>query len=248
MSDPLKWQKQFVDAVLSLDPGTVIGGVGGRVPAAISTTVYRNNILEGFRFALQDIYRTTASLVGEDCFQALAHDYVRETPSRCGDRAVYGNRFPDWLTQHHVGRQLAYLADVARLDWACHEAHNAADAFVRSGLHATVRVVASVYPIWSIWQVCQDPGGEAILDLDRVSGEKVLVARPHDAVVMRTLGQAEAIWYRALLRGRPLRQAVVIAQHAVPSEDIEGYWRLAQRDGLMTSKADAAAGILSAES
>ncbi|UEO00450.1 DNA-binding domain-containing protein [Acidiferrobacter thiooxydans] len=238
MSDPLKWQRQFLDAVLSLDPDALIAGVTGRVPAAISTIVYRNNILEGFRAGLKDIYRTTAALVGDDCFQALAHDYVRETPSLCGDRSAYGIQFSDWLAEHHAVRQLVYLVDVARLDWACHEAHNAADTFLRCGVHATVRMVGSAYPLWSIWRVCQDPESEAVLDLDRASGEQVLVARPHDAVVIRALDPAEAIWYRALLRGRSLRQAIVIAQDAAPGEDIEGYWHRAQRDGLMTSEQD----------
>lgn len=232
MTDPLKWQMPFLEAVLSPNPDALIPGLNGPIPAAIATVVYRNSILEGFRLGLRDIYRAVALLVGDDCFRVLAQDYVRETPSLHSDRNTYGDRFPDFLTYHSQTHDLLYLPDMARLDWANHEAYQAADMLSQPGLHPSARLVISRHPIMTIWRLCQNPEEADTVDLNQSEGEQVLVARPHTEVQMRVLPIGEVAWYQALLRGSSPQEAIVSALEADPNADPTCYRETAQRDGL----------------
>jgi hypothetical protein len=122
MDEIRQWQEAFCHALLTDAEGTVLPGLAGPIPVAVSTAIYRNNILEGFRLALADIYRVLETLIGEECFRALAYEYVHAHPSLCGDRNTYGGELPDWLLTHPLARSVPYLPDVARLEWAQHTA------------------------------------------------------------------------------------------------------------------------------
>ncbi|MFC6672832.1 hypothetical protein [Marinobacterium aestuariivivens] len=99
---------------------------------------------------------------------------------------------------------LPYLADIARLEWACHEVFhapgNAAVALdalsrmpaddlpgLRFHLGPACRLLASDFPVYRIWQANQAEVDEpATIDLDR-GGETVLVLRPQWAVQLWAL-------------------------------------------------------------
>ena len=73
-------------------------------------------------------YRVVRELVGAPFFDAAVDAFVRAHPSTGGDLNVYGGEFADFLAAYPHARDLPYLPDVARLEWALDEAHRAADA------------------------------------------------------------------------------------------------------------------------
>jgi hypothetical protein len=233
MDEIRQWQEAFCTALLSTAEGAVLPGLAGPIPASVSTAIYRNNILEGFRLALADIYRIVETLIGEDCFRALGYEYVRGHPSLCGDRNAYGGELPDWLLTHPLARSVPYLPDVARLEWAQHAAYQAAEGFAETGLHHSLQLVESGHPIFSIWAFCQYPENAEALDLDRLMGESVLVARPQEEVLMRALEPAEALWYRSLLSGVSLKEATALAQNREPGIHVRGFLETARVAGLL---------------
>ncbi|PKY11508.1 DUF2063 domain-containing protein [Acidithiobacillus marinus] len=234
MSTPFSWQASFMEAVLS--EGGLIPDLDGPFSSAVSTAVYRNNILEGFTEGLKNIYGAIFLLIGEDCFRAIAHAYARSTPSLCGDRNAYGARMPEFLGMHPLTRSIAYLADVARLEWASHEAYLAAEEFMDSGLHTSVRLIESDYPLLALWQFCQHPETDSPLDLDALGGDRVFICRPQEEVLMRSLPMGEASWYRSLLEHKTLGEATSAAVDAEPGIDPAQYLASAQRDGIFIPK------------
>ena len=145
-------------------------------PATIAVAdrlaVYRNNSREFFRTALALTYPVLQRRVGDDFFRQLATEYRGVHPSRSGDLHWVGAEFPDWLTGRLCDTPYAWLADLARLEWACEEAAAAATEDpvpleclatvapesldgVRVRLQPSLRLVASDWPVWSVWQANQ---------------------------------------------------------------------------------------------
>lgn len=144
--------------------------------------VYRNNARQFFRTALALTYPVLQRRVGEDFFRQLATEYRALHPSRSGDLHWVGAEFPAWLQDRLRDSEYAWLADLARLEWACEEAGAAATLAsvplqslasippegmdgVRLRLQPSLRLVASRWPVWSVWSANQAEGA-APVDLD----------------------------------------------------------------------------------
>src|SRR5688572_6078359 len=132
---------------------------------AARLAVYRNNARETFHKTLAVTYPVVRRLVGEQFFRGLARSYAHDFPSRSGDLARYGAELPTLLEIYYRDTAFAYLADVARLEWACAEADTAADGLpfdllslaqvpvedctrLRFTLRAPVRMLSSRFPIF----------------------------------------------------------------------------------------------------
>src|SRR6266542_3456863 len=68
--------------------------------------------------ALATTFPTVQALVGEDFFRMLARAFVGQSPPNQPVLAEYGAGFPAFIAGHDAARDLPYLADIARLDWA----------------------------------------------------------------------------------------------------------------------------------
>jgi hypothetical protein len=88
--------------------------------------------------SLLGAYPVIAQLLGVDNFQALARDLWHHHPPVCGDLARWGGALPAFLANNEQLAELPYLADVARVEWALHQAAGAADAL--ADLHSFARL------------------------------------------------------------------------------------------------------------
>lgn len=201
----------------------LILGPRGLDPAA-ALAIYRNNVFANYRRALAASYPVVLRLISEDCFHHTVDALVRAQASDDGDVARYGARLPDFLAQHDSTRGLPWLAHVAHLEWAIEEAAGAAEcpAFdpavfaqvdpdalgqLRIGLHPSLRLIASTFPLLRIWRSNQADGEAEVIDLDHCPGEHLLVLRRPDGVDLELLSQAEHAWLQALAEGRSLGEA-----------------------------------------
>jgi hypothetical protein len=224
-----EYQQGFARAVLGGDSAVTPHIVAARGLAAESgLAVYRNNMLSNVRAGLRISYPVVLRLIGEDCFRQAADEYLRQVPSTSGDLAEYGGSFGDFLARYPATRELVYLPDVARLEWAIDEAGRAADASLlelarlaavapqqlgalRFRLHPSARLIASPYPIFSIWQVNQSEyRGEDRIDLAQ-GGVCLLVMRRTEDVDVEPVAEAEFALLCALHRGAPLGTALEAA-------------------------------------
>jgi hypothetical protein len=208
-------QERFLDAVLADAP------LEGVAPAD-ALDVYRRNARVNHQAALAAAYPVVRRLVGDAFFAEAARRYVRASPASSGDLHGYGASLPSFLEAYGPAQGLAYLPDVARLEWAVHESFHAADApgfdfealgrlapdahgALRFRLDPDVRLVASRYPVLAIWEANQPPRDGSP---DRAEGaDCVLVRREGFEAIPRAIDATAWRFLDALRRGSPLEEA-----------------------------------------
>jgi Putative DNA-binding domain len=198
------------DAALS-SLAIVPGGLDPKQRIAI----YRNNVFGNYCKVLGATYPVVRRLVGASFFAAATEHFVRAHPSTRGDVNGYGGDFARFLEAYAPARQLAYLPDVARLEWAIDQVGIAADAGpldlaalgavapdahaqLRFRLHPAARLIASSFPLLAIWQFNQpDYAGEDHVDLTQ-GGDTLLVMRGAQGVGIERIGRGEHALLAAL--------------------------------------------------
>lgn len=195
----------------------------GIEPAA-RMQVYRNNVHAMFTGALERTYPVLRQRVGAGFFAQLAADYRREHPSRNGDLHWIGRHFPQWIGTRMAGTDYAWLADLARLEWACEEALVAArlpdvpaDALAnlshdelpgaRFSLQPGLRTLSSPFPVWSVWQANQPAAPGQAVDLSG-GPEHVAVAPDPAGLVLHSLPADRHRFVQQLAAGSSLEDAL----------------------------------------
>ena len=197
--------------------------------------VYRNNVCVGLVDALAERFPVCKQLVGEEFFRAMALRHVREHPPRTPMLFDYGDEFATFVSRFEPARELSYLADVARLEYAIGQAYHAADAapapmqalralpFDRlenatAALHPSTHVVASAYPIVSIWRRHMSDDEMKPLALDH--GEEALIVRPELAIAILPLPVGGSAFVHALENGRTFGESVDAARDVANDFDL----------------------------
>lgn len=232
-------QRMFAQAVLDereqdCAPWIRVAGV----PPAERFKIYRNNVLGNLTDTLRNFYAAIERLVGEGFFLTLAEAYIRAHPSVSGNLNEFGKAFPDFLSGFPPAQALPYLADVARLEWACHEVFLAPDhapldlnalaqvspedyGRICFHCHPALRLCRSEYPLFRIWQLCQDADADQApaISLDD-PGEQILIRRNGAALVIEPLNWGEYRFLDLLLQGVDFQLICVEAEFAAASIDI----------------------------
>jgi len=214
---------------LSLFAGNILGaahpplGFDASAHYTIETgiEVYRNNYRGNLQDALAAAYPVVQQLVGEVFFRSLARNFIALHPSYSASLFDYGEELGDFLAGYVPASSLAYLADVARLEWACHVAYFAEDVAsldlarlaliapeehpsVSLHLHPACRIVTSRHPIVSIWQAHQ-PVPEVNLNIALSNNpESAFVYRESNVVNVIALAADEVECVTSLLQGMSL--------------------------------------------
>jgi hypothetical protein len=202
--------------------------------------VYRNTLFGTLANALRLSFPAVHRLVGVDFFEGAAQVFAREQPPRCADLNAYGAQFPHFLQRFEPAATLAYLADVARLEWAVNRALHAPDVpaldlstlaavapadhdRVRFVAHPSVSLLRSNFPVDAVWRAVLSQDAAAMAAVDLGSGPAhLLVQRRGDDVVVERLDEGAWRFATALLGG----QAVGDALHA--ASDVDASALLAQ--------------------
>jgi len=238
MSSLRNLQERF--AVAMLDPqsaGSELniranGWDGGR-----RLGIYRNHIVNSFTEALRACYPVVDRLVGGGFFNHTARAYLRAYPSRSGDLREYGSAFAQFLEGFAPAKALAYLPDVARLEWARQLVYHASDtkplelsalaaiapehhAQLRFMLNPAAQLLASPYPLLKIWEVNQaDFRGDQAVDLG-IGRARLLIIRRGLAIEMQALGSGEYVLLNKLAEGKTLAAAYKQAADLEPEFDL----------------------------
>ena len=184
--------------------------------------IHRNNVVVGLIKTLRARFPVVERIVGAEFFVMMARAFVAKRPPRTPILTTYGDEFPDFIAAFEPARQVAYLADVARLEAARSRAYHAADAVpadpsafavldpetvseIRVTLHPSAEIVRSPHPIVTIWAM--NSGEHELAAIEDWRGEDALVVRPHLEVEVRLLPPAGAMFLLALGSGRTIREA-----------------------------------------
>lgn len=236
-------QRDFAAGIFGGDADPVARHIKrSHFPAANLLQVYRNNVFSSLTTALQELYPVVLQLVGDGFFKYAANEYIKKYPSRSGNLHDFGEDLSTFLGEFPPASKLSYLPDVARLEWACNRAFHAADHDplplerlgsvppehydrLRFKLHPAFTLIASKFPVYTIWEVNQpDYDGEETVDLD-AGGEQALVSRPDLDVSVQRLGAGEFTLLEALALQRPFAEACTAALDAQADFDISSCLR-----------------------
>jgi hypothetical protein len=188
--------------------------------------VYRNNVMVSLIEALSDGFPATARLVGEENFNQIARQFVATHAPRSPLMFLYGDTFSAFLAGIEPLAHLAWLPDVARLEWALREAYHAADAdpiapetlqsltpqafmSARFGFAPAVRLLRSDFPVTQIRDYALGQG-----DQPTGGAETVLISRPDYDPTATPLSEHHARLMLALLDGSTLGAAMERAPDA----------------------------------
>jgi hypothetical protein len=202
-------QSAFLARVMQAEDGTA------------GLDVYRRIVRANTRRALEGAYPVLSRLVGEAFFAEMADRYADAHPSRGGDLHGFGAAFATFIGGYAPARQLDYLPDVARLEWAVHRAAFARDPAsfdfaALAALSPTARLearlepqpgtvlVESADPIVSIWEANRHDRDGALESA--WEGEAALVYREGLHVRVVRAGRDAPLLAR-LLAGHPLGEA-----------------------------------------
>lgn len=219
-----KFQKQTVDALhnaISPCPAQVLQQAENGQSRRFN--VYRNNRAVSLMENLQACYPAVHKLVGDEFFNAAARHYINEYPPESPVMTEYGESFGEFTAQLPGTAGIPYIADVARLEWACLQAYHQRDEVpisikalenvapeklteVKLKTHPAMALIDSRWPIGSIWlaTVKQLP---TPADFDMNSGEQVFVLRPRLDVTVHVIDEAAALFIDGLRQGHSLEYA-----------------------------------------
>jgi hypothetical protein len=201
--------------------------------------LYRGNVHAHRRAALANAYPVLLSLVGDDYFDALSRAYGLAYPSQSGDLNQFGGRLATFIATYESNPKFAYFSDMARLEWALHQAHYAQDvtpftaddwASVGDGLldarlavHPACVAIESSFAIADIW-LAHQPGGEFPAAIEAPS--YALVVRPAWQAGVLIQPEAAHRAFVALQDGRTLNEALDIAFSFDETFDFATQWKV----------------------
>ena len=191
-------QRDFARALLSVaDAGPALrrfqDGEHGAAGTQQRLGLYRGNLRSTWTSTLASAYPVLLAMVGAEFFAGLSHAYGIEHGSDNADLHHFGASLAAFLAGFRHVADYPCLPDLARLEWALHRAHYAADAAAidsatlaswsplqfeaaRVRLHPACHVMSVDWDVAGIWQAHQ--GGTVMLPADLRRPSHVLLARP----------------------------------------------------------------------
>jgi hypothetical protein len=223
-------QAAFGAAILADDERAAAAGVrADGLSASARLAVYRHHVFTSLAAVLASTYPVVVRLVDRRFFGYAAHRYIRDHPPSSPCLFEYGAMLPNFLERFGPTRHLAYLSDVARLEWAMNAALHAAEAAPIApesllaspdvSLHPSVTLLSSAWPVDAIWRANQPDVGGGTVDLT-AGGVRLQVWRAGDEVVFRALSPAGFAFRDTLARTHGLEDAAVAALDADPAADL----------------------------
>jgi hypothetical protein len=246
-------QAAFLRSMFGLDEPQLLEAVvgDGLLPAA-RLQIYRHHVLTSLTDALQATFPVVCRLVDERFFRYAADAYIRQHPPEAPCLFEYGADFPAFLAAFPPCRHLAYLADVARLEWAL---NTALHAEIRAPLDPaelenlaphdvaqltfqfdpSVTLLDSPWPIDQIWHVHQvDEEAYAPVDLN-VGGVALEIRRWDDDVGFRRIDHALYTFRTTLAAGQALAMAAEAALAVSQEFDCVAALHELLTDGVISS-------------
>lgn len=191
----LEFQREFS---AFLQGGAAPPGIERAPGAAHRFDIYRRNYLGNLAGALAGAYPAVQRALGEATFATLARAHATTHPPREADLHRYGDGFAVALAG--AIPEPAWLGDLARLDWAAHEALHAPDAptlapqALVAAIEAGGRIVLIAHPSLRL----------VVLDHAVATLRAALLAHDDEAALAASMAVARGPEHLAVLRGTVL--------------------------------------------
>jgi hypothetical protein len=221
----LEVQHTIRDRLIGRDAGQAAALLGAAYPPD-RFDIYRNTIVLGLTKALQLNYPAVRRVLGAEFFDGAVHFFIADHPPHAAHLDQYGAEFPVFLRGLRQAASLAYLADLARLEWAVNRALHAPDAppldliqlaslaaedrgRVRFTTHPSLSLLRADHPVDRIWRAVLAGDDRALATLDIGEGPvHVLIERREAGIEVERLDEAAWRFAAALCAGHTLQTAL----------------------------------------
>lgn len=197
--------------------------------------IYRNNRAVSLIDNLQSTYPVVLQLVGEEFFNAVARLFIDQSPPQSPVMMEYGADFSTFISRFPGAESVPYLADMAKLEWACLQSYHASDTttltlaelshcpqeqLLNSQLitHPAVDAIVSEWPIASIWSAVKGLIDGASIQTSK--GEIVVIARPHYDVNVHHIEPPLLDFLKLLTDGHVISDAASLLLDKQPEFDV----------------------------
>jgi hypothetical protein len=235
MPNLLELQQQLRRAVLGGDTTALVAAIrGDGLDPAARLRICRNHAFATLGAVLEGAFPVVCRLVDKRFFAYAAHEYLREHPPHSRCLVEYGADFADFLAGFEPCKDLPYLADVARFEWALNMAATVREAsalkiealagipperaaLLKLALQPSVSYFTSGWPIDAIWLANQQ---KEVPTVDLASGGTIVeMRRAGEGFSWQRLAPEVFAFRRALAEGFTLGRAAATAA-ANPAFDL----------------------------
>ena len=224
-------QQAFAEAIVEGKFHAVAEAMAEDRRALRSVALYRRLIRNNYVQALKLTYPVLHRLVGDCSFGIFARGYLKNYSSPSGDLFLYGRHLPAFLSELQLS---PLLIELARLEWGCHEAYQAADSLplseeqlraiasvdpsqVTFQFHAAARLLSFPFPVHRVWLALQpEAPTDEVVELPLPEQETgVVVTRGDGKVQVTPLARTDYLLLEAMSRGA---DAASVERMAIESE------------------------------
>ncbi len=208
---------------------------------------YQGNAQATAARVLSNHFPTMLAMLGDEALAVLAWRLWQQHPPVSGDLGQWGAELPALIGQQPELNDWPWLADCARLDWACHTCERSADAMCdanslqrlgdtsakqlglvfQPGMH----LLTSPWPVVSLWHAHRLPDGDermaAVHAAMSQGTQTAVVGRAAWQAEVTLLSAPEARWMRWWLNAGPsatLADALADMPNDVPADFDFGAW------------------------
>jgi hypothetical protein len=225
-----EYQHAIAAALVSGDTDSAAALIDDHRPPRDRLNVHRNTMLGALTNALVLTFPAVQVLVGTAFFSQTARVFIQAEPPRAPLLSSYGGFFSDFLANYEPVRDLPYLVDVARLEWAVEYAAQEVNDRqrpldidldgTRLALAPSLKLVEVHYPAELIWRAALNHDGEALgqIDMTPIDG---LLAVWHDKaeVAVSSLSAVAGAFLKRLLVDDDVEAALNAAAVIEPDGD-----------------------------
>jgi hypothetical protein len=217
------WSAQLLgDAASSGDAPSLGDALLSGNDSALLLAIYRNNCRGTLVNALRLSYPAVQRLVGAEFFEAAARAFIPRHAPTSAYLNDYGADFPRFLRGFPSAAGLAYLGDVAQLEWAVNRALHAPDvpgldlarlarlsesarSRVQFAAHPGLSLLRLEFPADAIWRAVLDQNDAAMAGIDLAAGPvHLLIERDAAGVQVRRMQPTAWDFTAQLCAGKPL--------------------------------------------
>ncbi|CAM3508554.1 hypothetical protein VA7868_01715 [Vibrio aerogenes CECT 7868] len=119
----------------------------------IRLSIYRNNVFSSLTEALGEIYPVCKMLVGSQCFDALAYQYIQKNPPSSPVLSQYGEGFANFISQFSELATVPYLNELARLEYQLLQFTHAAEDKTMSPEDIQQKIMSFNDPTQTQWEL-----------------------------------------------------------------------------------------------
>jgi hypothetical protein len=192
--------------------------------------IYRNNVTASLVNALMETFNICSAIVGDEFFKAMALYFVRQSPPTSAVLTLYGAEFSAFIKDFSPASSVAYLSDVASLEYGRVLAFHCEDETsdhtqlqqlalnTRITLTKNTRIIRSKFALYDIWAAHHGNENSQVVAID--IPQNVLLFRQEKQIEVHAISDLEARFFESLQSGISLLQACEKIMAEQSDEDI----------------------------